>query len=329
MTNLSRRDFLRITAIAGGIVAGGGLLGHKLNQALFSLKETRLLMGTVIHLTIISEDEAQAESALQAAFAEMERQIVLFDHRNPGSPLFNLNQAGRLANSPTELVRVFERAREVSEISEGAFDVTVKPLIDARAKSLDLDAALLSMVNYRAVEISSTQIRFGRQGMQATLDGIAKGTVVDGGVAALKAAGCSDVLVEAGGDLMVSGRPISGDGWKIGVTHPRPEKVSGNLAAFTLRSGSAATSGDYFQALTEDRLQHHIVDPRQGLSPIELASVTVLAPDATTADALATAIMVMGVEAGLKMANSLKDVEALAITKDLAVQTTSGFPTLS
>lgn len=329
MKEFSRRDFLKITALAGGIVAGGALVGRELAMPLFTWKETRLMMGTVIHITVISRDEDQARSALGTAFTEMERQIVLFDHRNAESPLYKLNQDGRLEKPPAELVQVFRRANEVSELSGGAFDMTVKPLVDARLEDLHLDAALLALVDYRHVTIDKTEIRFARQGMQATLDGIAKGTVVDGGVAALKGAGCSDVLVEAGGDLLVNGQPASRDGWHIGVTHPRSEQGSGTLAAFTLQSGAVATSGDYYQSLTADLAQHHIVDPRVGLSPVELASVTVLAPDATGADALATALMVMGADAGLALANTLDNVEALVVTKDLQVRQTSGFPTLS
>jgi thiamine biosynthesis lipoprotein len=279
-------------------------------------------------LTVVSDDQGQANQALHSTFAEMERQVVLFDHRNPRSPLYSLNQNGRLPEPPAELVRVFQRAYEIALLSNGAFDITVKPLVDARKAGQAIDESLLSLVDYRAVGTTSGEIRFSKPGMQATLDGIAKGTVVDGGVAALKAAGCPNVLVEAGGDLYVSGRPSSNDGWQIGITHPRPTQVSGYVAAFTLRSGSSATSGDYYQPLTADLEQHHIVDPRRGVSPAELASATVLAPDATTADALATAVMVLGTRDGLALANAMDGVEALIVTKKLEVRQTAGFPAL-
>jgi thiamine biosynthesis lipoprotein len=320
---------LRITALAGGVLAGGTFLGGRLAAGLYSLKETRSLMGTTLHLTVISSDEDQARLALESTFTEMERQVLLFNHRDGASPLFALNRDGHLANPPAELVAVLERARQISEQSAGAFDVTVKPVVDARYQSVDFDPNLLDLVDYRKLAIGAGELRFARAGMQATLDGIAKGTVVDGGLTALKAAGFPDVLVEAGGDLMVNGHSLSDQGWKIGISHPRPELLAGTMAAFTLQSGAAATSGDYYHALTADRTQHHIVDPRVGLSPTELASVTVLAEDATTADGLATAIMVMGARDGLALANALDGVEALTITKDLKVQRTSGFPGLS
>jgi thiamine biosynthesis lipoprotein len=89
---------------------------------------------------------------------------------------------------------------------------------------------------------------------------------------------------------------------------------------------AVATSGDYLQYFTEDRRLHHIVDPRTGVSPRELASVSVIAPDAATADVLSTALMVMPMAAGIALVNSLPDVEALFISKDLQVRRTSGFP---
>ncbi len=329
MTKLSRRDFLKITAFFGGAIATNSLVADKLSLPLFVVKETRWLMGTVVHLSVVSPDQTQAESALKTTFNEMQRQILIFDHRNPLSPLGILNRTGELSEAPAELVDVIRRASEFSRLSDGAFDITIKPVVDARARNVEAGPALLSLVDYRAVEIKNAHIGFARPHMQITLDGIAKGTVVDGGVAALKAAGCSNVLVEAGGDLLVNGTSATHDGWRIGVTHPRQELVSGYLAAFTLAHGAAATSGDYYQALTPDRSQNHIVDPRSGVSPFELASATVLAADATSADALATAIMVLGVESGLQLANSLTGVEALVVTKDMLVRKTVGFPDLA
>lgn len=325
MKQISRRDFLKITAVAGSLIAGGTLLKRELYPP-FILKETRWLMGAAVHLTVVSHDEKQAQEAMHDTFAEMNRQILLFDHRDANSPLYKLNQSGSLLNPPSEIVSIFERALQISELSEGAFDITVKPLVDARASHFDVDASVLSLVDYRSVTVDKREIRFHRPGMQATLDGIGQGTVVDAAVAVLNAAGFGDVLVEAAGELLVSGRPASGDGWQIGIAHPRPEVVSGNLVSFTLQHGAAGTSGDYYKSLSPDRKEHHIVDPRLGASPGELASVTVLAPDATTADALATALMVLGSDAGLRLANSLDGVEALVVAKDLTVRRTIGFP---
>ncbi|MEX1275499.1 MAG: FAD:protein FMN transferase [Bacteroidota bacterium] len=324
---ISRRDFLKITALTGGAIAAGVLVRRKLVQPVFTVKESRIMMGTTVQLTVVSEDELKAQLALNSTFSEMSRLIKLFDHRLTGGPISLLNRNGYLSSPPKELVDVFAHAYKISELSGGAFDITVKPLVDARFAGLQVNERLLSLVDYRSVHTSADEIRFRRPDMEVTLDGIAQGTVVDGAVASLKALGCTNVLVEAGGELLVNGLPASGAGWQIGITHPRPELVAGNLVLFTLTSGAAGTSGDYYQPLSPDRVEHHVVDPRLGCSPTELASATVVAPDATSADALATAVMVMGTKAGLALINSLESIEALVVTKDLEVKKTMGFPT--
>lgn len=328
MTNINRRDFLKITAVLGTGLAAGTLLTDSVARPQFSVKETRSMMGTTVHFTVLSNDQPAAEAAIKAAFNEMERLIAVFDHRNASSALAKLNASGQCEDCPPELVAIFEKAQAISQLCGGAFDITVKPIIDARKLDISSGAKYLDLVDYRAVSLAGRSITFGRPGMQASLDAIAKGAVVDGGVAALKGAGCSGVLVEAGGDLMVGGRPFDKEAWRIGVTHPRAETGSEYLAAFSFSNGAAATSGDYYQALTPDRSQNHIVDPRTGESPSELASATVLASDAATADALATTIMVLGSKAGLQLANSLNGVEAMVVSKDLVVTKTAGFPDL-
>lgn len=327
MTRLNRREFLKITALAGGGVAGSWLLGKHFNQQLYTLKETRTLMGTLIHLTVVSDDEEHGRSALNTTFAEMERLVSLFNYRQPGSPLDRLNREGVLHNAPAELTAVMSTASAFSELTAGAFDVTVKPVLDAYGNGRLPTTAEQSLVNYKNIQFSGDKIAFTTPNMAVTLDGIAKGYVVDGGVAALRAQGFENVLVEAGGDLVVNGHPTNEQGWRLGIAHPRPDVMEGYLATFSMNNGAVATSGDYMHYFSEDRLSHHIIDPRTGKSPLDLASVTVIAPDATTADTLSTAVMVMGAKQGLLLANQLPDVEALIITKELTVRRTSGFPT--
>jgi len=159
-----------------------------------------------------------------------------------------------------------------------------------------------------------------------TLDSIAKGYIVDLAADLLRERGnMSRVLVEAGGDMFLSGMRQDGNPWKIGVAHPRA--ISGYYEVISSSNGAIATSGDYESAFTSDYRYHHIIDPRVGLSPIELASATVLASDTTYADALATACIVMGKDEALALVEKLPDVEALLIDKELRSYRTSGFPT--
>ena len=159
--------------------------------------------------------------------------------------------------------------------------------------------------------------------MSITLDGIAKGFIVDEGVLVLKEYGFDNMLVEAGGDLMGLGEKEPQTPWKIGLQAPRGQ-IGDLLASFDIRDRAIATSGDYMQAFTPDFINHHIIDPRTGHSSPDLASVSIQAPTSSLADALATAVMVMG-RPGLALIEKMEGCEAFAVTKNLEELKTTGF----
>lgn len=328
---LNRRDFLKITALmagglaAAGLSARGGLLAQLAASQAVTVREQRYLMGTVIHLAVVAPDRAAGLEAVQAAFERMESLIGLFDPRRTGGTLAELNRLGRLDNPPPEFVLLLQQALSYGKLTGGAFDVTVKPVVDAYRRGQTDVTAELQRVDYRQVRVEANGISFGLPGMEVTLDGIAKGRVVDGGVAALQAAGCEQVVVEAGGDLFARGL---GDGgpWRVAVAHPRGGSGRDWLAVFEVRDRAVATSGDYLNAFTTDYSRHHIIDPRRGVPTAGLCSATVIAPDTTQADALGTALMVMGAAEGLDWVEGQPDVECLLVTKSLAVHRSSGFP---
>jgi FAD:protein FMN transferase len=324
-STLNRRQFLQITAVATA-VSGALLVGRRwpFGSRFVASHETRALMGTVINLTVISEDAIAAQSAIAATFIEMERLIALFDHRQPFSPLAQLNQNGHLPDPPAELVDLLHRAQQYGNLTGGAFDISIKPLLDAYRAGLPA-ADQRPLVDYRQIQISDRQIRLAQPGMALTLDGIAKGRVVDGATAVLQSRGFANILVEAGGDLMGLGTRLDGTPWQVGISHPRATDGT-PLRVLPVAMRAVATSGDYQHHFSQDFRQHHIVNPHTGLSPDDLASVTVLAPSATDADALSTAVMVLGSEAGLALAARLPYVEALVVTKALEVRQTAGFP---
>jgi FAD:protein FMN transferase len=207
-----------------------------------------------------------------------------------------------------------------------AFDISVKPMLDAYRAGRPDAAGQRQLVDYRQIEVNTRRISLGRPGMALTLDGIAKGRVVDGAVALLQRQGFYNILVEAGGDLMALGGRADGTPWRVGIHHPR--RLEGNvLRRLPVSRQAVATSGDYQHSFSHDYSRHHIIDPRSGLSPAELASVTIVAPSATDADALSTAVMILGSDAGLALATRLPYVEALVITKEMAIRQTAGFPT--
>lgn len=326
---LTRRDFIKITAIAGGLLAGGSTLKWALGSRPATVEDSRYLMGTIINLTLIAESEAAGRAAVEAAYTELESLIGLFDHRLPGSPLGQLNQNGVLADPPPELTALLREALSFAELSGGAFDISVKPVVDALAAGKTDISGELKLVDYRQIAVRDDLIRFSRAGMQVTLDGIAKGRVVDAGVAALKAHGFDRVLVEAGGDLFAQGTRTDTQPWTVAIQNPRQSKGDPWLASLKVAGQAVATSGDYMHAFSTDYSLNHIIDPRVGRSPAELCAATVIAPSTMQADALSTSLMVLGVDAGLALANHLNDVEALLITKDMERLHTAGFPSVS
>jgi len=179
-------------------------------------------------------------------------------------------------------------------------------------------------VNYENLQLKGGTIRLTKQNMAISLDGIGKGYIVDQGVSTLRNLGFSNVYVEAGGDLMVSGNKESGTPWRRGIRNPRPQK-STKLVTIEVSDTAVATSGDYMQHFSTDFQHHHILDPRSGFSPSELASCTVTAPNVALADGLATATMVLGRDNALELIESMDGCEAYMVDKNLNEFNSTGF----
>ncbi len=328
-TGMTRRSFLTITAMTGGLLAAGGVARLGRSDASSSqpvtVRDERLLMGTVIHLAVVAPDAVQGQGAIAATFSAMQRLIGYFDYRRADSALGILNRTGELANPPAEFTALLAQAQAISALSDGAFDVTVQPLLDAYGRGESDPTPYATLVDYRRLSVDAAKISLGQPGMAITLDGLAKGRVIDEAVTTLRGLGFDRVLVEAGGDMMGVGQRADGTSWRVGVANPR-SKSGELLATLDLADGALATSGDYMNYFVQDFSAHHIVDPRTGHSPSELASVTVMAPTATEADALSTTFMVLGVAQGLALATRLSNIEALFVTKTLQQHATSGFP---
>ncbi|HEX78744.1 MAG TPA: FAD:protein FMN transferase [Dehalococcoidia bacterium] len=332
---LSRRDFIRITAIGAGILAVGGITLKELlvEPELKAYTETRALLGTFITIKVIDTDEGRAEDMVRSTFTEINRLSGILSRFDPTSQLYRLNKTGQIMNASGELVEVMVKSVQYAELTSGAFDVTVLPMLELNSESFQKHntppstgdiAEVKSLVDYRMINISGKDITLAKTGAGITLDSIAKGYIVDMAAGLLKDRGNDNVMVEAGGDMSLSGTSQDGDPWKIGVANPRN---NGYCQIINSGGGAIATSGDYEAAFTSDYRYHHIIDPRVGLSPVDLSSTTVLAGNTTSADALATACMVMGKDEALALIENLPDTEALIIDKNLNSYRTSGFPT--
>jgi thiamine biosynthesis lipoprotein len=323
---MHRRRFLKIVAASGLAVGLGSALGRRwlASEEAAAVKETRLLMGTVLNLAVVTPDRAAGQAAVTATLDEMGRWVSVLDHRQPASALGKLNADRRLPEAPAELLEVLAAALDLSALTAGAFDVTIKPVLDAyRAGQMSVEH-LRRLVDFRQVAVEGRGIRLLRPGMALTLDGLAKGRVVDAGVGVLRAHGFANVLVEAGGDLLAQGVRADGGTWEVGVQSPRG--AARPLAAVPVQQQAMATSGDYQNSFTADYNLHHILDPRTLRSPTELAGATALAPTAMQADALSTALMVLGPAEGLALVEKLPGAAALLVGKDLRLHRSADFP---
>ncbi|MBE0672479.1 MAG: FAD:protein FMN transferase [Anaerolineales bacterium] len=321
---ISRRDFLKISAIAGAAI-GMGATARKLIQTngFHKVSETHQLMGTIINFVIVAESENAAHDAIQDTVDEMRRLIQMYDYRLADSPLGRLNANGITHHTFPELIATIQQSLHFSLLSQGAFDVTVKPVIDALQENRSDWQKLIELVDYRQLSVNGDTVALSSPGMSVTLDGIAKGSVVDGGVAILRQLGFEDVLVEAGGDMMAKGSP-NGEAWRVGIAHPRARGEF--IAKISVQNQAVATSGDYMNYFSDDYSSYHIIDPRSGKSPSTLASATVIAPSVAEADALSTTLMVLGVADGLALIEKLPDTAALIVTKDLKIYRSVNFP---
>jgi thiamine biosynthesis lipoprotein len=321
---VSRRDALRITAFAGlsTAFAGGLGMGVLRHLGLRRVRETRTHMGTLVTLTVVCPDAAEARDWIARAFGEMARLEGVLSRHRPDTAVGRLNASGRLVGAPPELTEVLGRAAEASRLSRGAFDVTVAPLLDLYERSF-ADGAMppstarvaeaLELVDYRAVRIDSDVITFDTDGMSITLDGIAKGFIVDRTIDVLVTNGAERVMVDAGGDMATAGPGSSHDPWTVGIQDPHADGIIGLVR---LGGECIATSGDYMATFTEDRRFHHILDPRTGRSPEETSAVSVIASSAMEADALSTALLVLGPRDGISLLEELPGAEGVMVTKD-------------
>ena len=326
--SLTRRRFL----LACGAVAGAGVLTLAMRRSagLATVQRTSRALGSDISMLALHDDAAAGERALDAAFAELARVERVMSVYLPDSQLSRLNRDGVLADPDPYLVQVLAESREMAQRSGGAFDVTVQPLWNVYADAAKAGGlpeapaieAARGRVDWRGVSISSGEIRL-REGQAITLNGIAQGFAADRALAALRANGVQHALVNAG-EIASLGRKAGGDHWAIGIQHPR--QADAYLGVADLAGRCMSTSGDYQTAFSPDKAYNHIFDPATGRSPATLASVTVVAPTATQADALSTAIFVLGPDRGAALARSMAGVDVLLVLKDGEELMTDGFP---
>lgn len=316
LLTVGRRALLKRAAVVAMSACASVLLPPETSYAfLFKKKKhkvvsTRLAMGTFVSMTAIHSSRDQAEQAIGLAFAEVTRLSLLLSRHDSRSPVSELNRSGLLTDAPPELLEVIDRSLQIWRQSDGAFDITIKPLLDYyqqvfdRAQEPEPRAIeeLLPLIGSEHLHRDGSRLRFSRPGMSATLDGIAKGYIVDSASEILSDHGIADHLINAGGDIRTKGAPAKKVPWKIAIQDP--DKKQAYPEIITMASGAIATSGNYEIYYDQERLFHHLIDPKTGRSPQKSVSVTVRAENVMLADALATGVFVLGPVDGLKMIES-------------------------
>ncbi len=291
----------------------------------------KVVMGTFSRAVAIARSEKVARTCIAAAFEEQKRIDELMSYHNPGSELNTVNrEAYQSAVEVDEATfEVLEKARQFSELSGGAFDVTIGALGELWRRAGDTDtvpteadiAEARSKVGYdkMLLDPNARTVRFAVEGMKIDLGGIAKGYAVDKSVAAMKKRGAVGGMVDLGGNIRCFGQPPKGqDCWRVGLQDPNvaPDELGGSklLLVLTITDESVATSGDYRRFVkVQGSKESHIIDAGSGKGARKLVSDTIIAPDAITADALSTAVNVLGPDAGLALIESISDVEAILI----------------
>ncbi|MGE3578754.1 MAG: FAD:protein FMN transferase [Vicinamibacterales bacterium] len=294
-------------------------------------------MGTRIELTASTADSATAERAFAAVFADFDRLDSLLSVWKPESEVVRLNAAAGLHPVPVsaETREVLRIARQVSEWTDGAFDVTFGALtglwkFDAQDKDGSVPdprevATKLPLVNYRALVVDDAggTAFLQKAGMKVHLGGIGKGYAVDRAAGILRSHGLRDFMIQAGGDLYVGGFK-DGRPWKIGLRDPRGP-IDAVFATLQLTDGTSSTSGDYERFFIRDgRRYHHILDLSTGEPARRSRSVTLVTNKAVIADALAKGVFILGPVRGLALVERLPDVEAVIVGADNEVVVSSG-----
>ena len=294
----------------------------------------QLLMGSAFSLGVVAGSEEMAGEWLELGVQEIQRLEAMFTEFKPESETSRLNrEAGkRPVKVDAECFALLQRSLAISRLSQGAFDITVKPLKklyrfqrDAfQFPSRQEIAAALTKVGYDKIELDPEQgtVFFREPELQISFAAIGKGYASDRVRRLWQQAGAPGGYINASGDLSAFGTKPNGSTWKVGIADPREQPDAQNeshsprpiLFYAPLTQGAAATSGDYeqFFVFAGKRYSHNI-DPRTGLPLTGLKSVTVFSPSAELSDALATAVYVKGAKAGIEFVDQLPQTHCILV----------------
>ena len=299
-----------------------------------TVSKTGFCLDTVVSLTLYGTKE---EAPLNECFLLLETYESLLSRTKEGSDVWKINHSnGSPVVVSDETAQLIQTALDYSVRSDGAFDITIAPLLDlwdfkpeqheGTVPDTDQIQEALSHVNYKNVQLDGTTVTLLDPQASIDLGGIAKGYIADRLRDYLVSEGCDSALINLGGNILTVGEKPDGSAFRVGIRKPFSESDK-QLETVVCKDRSVVTSGTYERYFEQDgKRYHHILNPADGY-PVEngLASVTILSPASTDADALSTACFVLGPEKGLELIETLDGIEALFVTDELEEIASSGF----
>jgi thiamine biosynthesis lipoprotein len=326
--NRGRRRILKILA------AAGPLANLRTGRSFAATPEPYTWHGTALgarsSLTLYHVNETEGARLVRRIGEELVRLEGLFSLYRVDSAVSTLNRQGYIDFPSADMVRLLSEAHAISEITGGAFDVTVQPLWNAYAAhyrrvgdestgpAAEAVDAALKKVDYRGVEIDSMAIRLARTGMSVTLNGIAQGYITDRIADLLRAEGLRHVLIDVGEVRALDSHP-TGRPWAVGLLDPAgPQHVSGEVE---IRDQAVATSAGAGTRFDRAGVHHHIFDPGSGKSSNHYTRLSVVGERATLADALSTGLYNLSPERALTVLDSFPGYSAYVVYRDGRAET--------
>lgn len=293
-------------------------------------EQEKIMMGTVMKIKAVSSDrmtEKEVQEIFDSAFREMSDLESELSEWQPASPVSAVNRlaGSKAVDVPPSVITVTEKALEIASMSQGAFDVTFKPvgrLWDVKNRTVppppDSIMAALDLVDYRHIRLDTINatLMLGRSGMEIGFGGIAKGYAAWRAGEVLRENGIENFIINAGGDLYVSGKKAERN-WTSGIKNPDTGNSKPVTTFDIIAPCGIATSGAYENYfIYKGRHYHHIIDLRTGYPAEGLKSVTVFSTDPAKADAYATAFFVLGAEKALAITRKDPSIACILIDSD-------------
>ena len=296
-------------------------------------KQGMRLMGNHFEISIVAADEAWANDMIGKAVAEIQRIEKLLTTYNEESETNRINQSAGIAPAKVceETFRLIQRSIRISGITQGAFDISYGSVdkslwnFDANMTNLPDEKTakrMVRLINYRNIILDENELTvfLKEAGMRIGFGGIGKGYAAEMAKQTLKNLGVQNGIVNASGDLTTWGFQPDGKPWTIGIVNPN---MSGKIFSHVnVTDMAVATSGNYEKFVMINGVKYsHTINPRTGLPVRGIKSVTIISPNAEIADAMATPVTIMGIQAGLDMINQIKGIEAIVIDDNDVIYT--------